>query len=177
MPAAEQTFLPRAIPWRLEAAPTQMPTAPRARMVCGAKRVRSLYLPPMPGVTPKLPTTTPPEGLASLSTINGATMRLCRADLPASARSSRLKSCSHLKSAGTGGRDGLRRKALPEPLPSSDARSDPQAFHHNPARRPGLALHYQWRDYAPLQSRPPCPAPYRIAAGGSCIMRARPPRI
>ena len=41
-------------------------------MVCGAKRIRSLYLPWMTGVTPKLSTTTPPKGLASLSTINGA---------------------------------------------------------------------------------------------------------
>ena len=55
-----------------------------AGTVCGAKRIRSLYLPWMTGVTPKLSTTTPPEGLASLSTINDATMRLCRADLPAS---------------------------------------------------------------------------------------------
>ena len=41
-------------------------------MVCGAKRIRSLYLPWMTGVTPKLSTTTPPKGLASLSTINDA---------------------------------------------------------------------------------------------------------
>ena len=60
-------------------------------MVCGAKRIRSLYLPWMTGVTPKLSTTTPPRGLASLSTINAATMRLCRADLSASAHSSRLE--------------------------------------------------------------------------------------
>ena len=60
-------------------------------MVCGAKRIRSLYLPWMTGVTPKLSTTTPPKGLASLSTINGATMRLCRADLSATAHSSRLE--------------------------------------------------------------------------------------
>jgi len=46
--------------------------APRAGMVCGAKRIRSLYLPWMPGVTPRFSTTTPPEGLALLSTINGA---------------------------------------------------------------------------------------------------------
>jgi hypothetical protein len=58
-----------------------------------------------------------------------------------------------------GGRDGLRRKAHLEPLPSLDDRSDPQAFHHNPAQRPGLALHYQCRDYASLQRRPPCPSP------------------
>ena len=41
-------------------------------MVCGAKRIRSLYVPWMTGVTPKLSTTTPPKGPASLSTINGA---------------------------------------------------------------------------------------------------------
>ena len=58
--------------------------APGAGMVCGAKRIRSLYLPWMTGVTPKLSTTTPPKGLASVSTINAATMRLCRADHPAS---------------------------------------------------------------------------------------------
>jgi len=34
---------------------------------------------------PKLSTTAPPKGLASLSAINAATMRLCRADLPATA--------------------------------------------------------------------------------------------
>jgi len=47
-----------------------------------------------------------------------------------------------LPKPGTGGRDGLRRKAHPEPLPSLDDRTDPQAFHHNPAQRPGLALHH-----------------------------------
>ena len=96
-----------------------------------------------------------------------------------------------------GGRDGLRRKAHAEPLPSLDDKSDPRAFHHNPAQRPGLPLHYQCRDYAPLQSRPPCLCsliaagsrshgvpPHRaysserrtaisaVAACGSCIMRA-----
>ena len=44
-------------------------------MVCGAKRIRSLYLPWMTGVTPKLSTTAPLKALASLSTINAATMR------------------------------------------------------------------------------------------------------
>jgi hypothetical protein len=55
-------------------------------VVYGAKRIRSLYLPWMPGVTPKLSTTTPPKGLASLSTINDATTpwRGAFADLPAS---------------------------------------------------------------------------------------------
>ena len=53
-------------------------------MGCAAKRIRSLYLPWMTGVTPELSTITPPKGLASLSTINAATMRLCGADHPAS---------------------------------------------------------------------------------------------
>jgi hypothetical protein len=38
----------------------------------GARRIRSLYLPCMTGVTPKLSTTAPPKGLASLSTIHAA---------------------------------------------------------------------------------------------------------
>ena len=53
-------------------------------MVCGAKRIRSLNLLWMTGVTPKLFTTAPPKGLASLSSLNATTMGLCRADLPAS---------------------------------------------------------------------------------------------
>jgi hypothetical protein len=61
------------------------------RVVCGVKRIRSLYLPWMTGVTPKLSPTVPPKGLASFSTINAATMRLCRADLPVFAHSSRLE--------------------------------------------------------------------------------------
>jgi hypothetical protein len=65
------------------------------------------------------------------------------------------------KRGGAGGRDGLRRKAHPEPLPSLDDRSDPQAFHHNSAQRPGLGLHYQCRDYAPLQSRSSLPRAIR----------------
>jgi hypothetical protein len=64
---------------------------PEAGMVCGAKRIWSLYLPWMTEVTLKLSTKTPPKGLASVSTINAATMRLCRADLPASAHLSRLE--------------------------------------------------------------------------------------
>ena len=47
-------------------------------MVCGAKRIRSLYLPWMTGLPPNLSTTTQPKGVASLSTINAATMGLCR---------------------------------------------------------------------------------------------------
>jgi hypothetical protein len=43
-------------------------------MVCGARRIRSLYLPWMIVGAPKLSSTTPLEGLASLSTIK---VRLC----------------------------------------------------------------------------------------------------
>jgi len=74
---------------------------PEAGMVCGAKRIRSIYLLSPTGVIPKLSTTTPPKGLASLSTINAAiTPRRDAftdlpasggADLPASAHSSRLE--------------------------------------------------------------------------------------
>jgi len=71
---------------------------------------------------------------------------------------------SHRALPGAGSRDGLRRKAHPEPLPPWDDRNDPQAFRHNSAQSPGLVLHYQWRDYAPLRSRPPC-YPSLIAAG------------
>jgi len=59
-------------------------------MVCGAKGIRSIYLPSPKGRPPGLSSTTPPKAPASLSTINAATMRLCRADLPATAHSSRL---------------------------------------------------------------------------------------
>ena len=62
--------------------PASTRAAAGAKKICGAKRMRSLYLPEMTGVTPKLSTTTSPKGLASLSTINAATMRLCRADHP-----------------------------------------------------------------------------------------------
>jgi len=52
--------------------------------------LRSLYLSWMTGLTPMLSPTTTLKDLASLSTIDAATMRLCRADLPATAHSSRL---------------------------------------------------------------------------------------
>jgi len=67
---------------------------PEAGMVCGAKRIWSLYLPRMKAVTAKLSTKAPPKGLASLPTINAATMRLSRADVPASAHSSRIEAVS-----------------------------------------------------------------------------------
>jgi len=53
-------------------------------VVCGAKRIRSLYLPSPTERLPGISTRTPPKGPASVSTINAATMRLCRADHPAS---------------------------------------------------------------------------------------------
>jgi hypothetical protein len=54
-------------------------------MVCGTKRIRSLNLPWMTGVTSKLATTTPPKGPASLFTITAAITprRDAFADLPA----------------------------------------------------------------------------------------------
>jgi hypothetical protein len=83
-------------------------------MVCGAKRIRSLYLPWMTAVTPKLSTPTSTKGLASLSTMNAATMRLCRADLPASAHSSRLEAAP----------TALR---LTEPTPRGEGRPYPRS--------------------------------------------------
>ncbi len=41
-------------------------------MVCGAKRIRSLYLPSVREKPPGLSTTTPPKGLVSFFTINAA---------------------------------------------------------------------------------------------------------
>jgi hypothetical protein len=41
-------------------------------MVCGAKRIRSLYLPLVRERLPGLSTTSPPQGRASFSTINAA---------------------------------------------------------------------------------------------------------
>ena len=83
-------------------------------MVCGAKRIPSLYLPWMTGVTSKLSTRPAPRDPASLSTINAATMRLCRADLPASPHSSRLEA------APTG-------LLLTEPVPRREGRPDPRS--------------------------------------------------
>ena len=59
-------------------------------MVCGAKRIRSLYLPSPTQRPPGLSTTIPPKGPASLYTINGATMRPWRGDPPPQLTPSRL---------------------------------------------------------------------------------------
>jgi hypothetical protein len=67
---------------------------------------------------------------------------------------------------------GLRRKAHPEPLPSFADRKASRAFHHHPDGRPGLPLHYQCRDYAPLQSRPPCHTP-PAGVGGRVVCGAK----
>ena len=69
-------------------------------MLCGAKRIRSLYLPQMTGATSKLSTKTPAKDLASLSTINAATMRLCRADLAAPRHPIAAESRSHREKGG-----------------------------------------------------------------------------
>jgi len=54
---------------------THHPTSPGAtgRVVCGAKRIRSIYIPSPTQRSPGLSTTIPPKDPASLSTINGAT--------------------------------------------------------------------------------------------------------
>jgi hypothetical protein len=96
----------------------------------GAKRIRSLYLPRMIGMPPKLSTTTPPKDLALLSTINGAiTPRpdafadLSRnpsgADLPATAHlQARLHPLTFILSPSQGGEENVfaakgRAEALP----------------------------------------------------------------
>jgi len=48
------------------------PAGAEGRVVCGAKRIRSLYLPFVRERLPGLSTASPPEGRASFSTINGA---------------------------------------------------------------------------------------------------------
>ena len=53
------------------------------RVVCGAKRIRSHYPPLGRERLPGLSTTSTLKGPASVSIISAATMRLCRADLPA----------------------------------------------------------------------------------------------
>ena len=50
------------------------------------KAHRSLYLPWLAGRPPGLSTITPPQGRASLDTINAATMRPCGVDHPAAGR-------------------------------------------------------------------------------------------
>jgi len=80
-------------------------------------------------------------------------MRLCvfaeQTSLPQPARSRResrahRKVSSHPRETGWRRRQGaLRRKAHAEPLPSFAQGKASQAFHHHPARRPGLRLHYQ----------------------------------
>jgi hypothetical protein len=92
---------------------------------------------------PGFPPQPRPKALPRFPLPNDATMRLCRADLPAVAHFIAARSRSHQQQpARTGGRDGLRRKAHPESPPSVADRSDSQAFHLGPAQRPGLALHY-----------------------------------
>jgi len=60
---------------------------PAAGMVCGAKRIRSIYLPSPTGRPPRLSTTTSPErpdfGLHYQWRDHASAWRLCRADLPA----------------------------------------------------------------------------------------------
>jgi len=79
-----------------------------------------------------------------------------------------------LRKKGRRRRQGdLRNKAHPEPLRSLRRRAGLPDFVSHPATRHGVSGYYQWCDYAPLWSRSPCLAPSAVAAGGSCIMRAR----
>jgi len=71
------------------------PAGTPRRVVCGAKRLRSLYLPLVRDRLSRLSPTSPPKGPASVSTINAATMRLCRADLPAANHPVAARSRSH----------------------------------------------------------------------------------
>ena len=104
-------------------------------MLCSAKRIWSLYLLWMTGVPPKLSTTAPPKGLASLSTINGAITprRDAFADLSASGGADLPCHCS-LVAAGS------RSHSVP-----------PHRAYNSERRTPSSG----------------------VAAGGSCIMRAR----
>jgi hypothetical protein len=131
----------------------------------GAKRIRSLYLPWMRGVTPKLSTTTPPKGLASLFTINSAitpwrdafadlSRNPSGADLPATAHSSRL-ACP-----GTAAGKPLPQRPSSQSLPLGEKdgqiRDRSRWFVHNEGLTP--------------VGRQPCPAPVSI-----CLMYERTP--
>jgi hypothetical protein len=98
----------------------QIGAGPGAGPVCGAKRIRSLYLPSMTPVTPRLSTAAPPKGLTSLSVINAAITpwrdafadlsASGGADLPASAHLSRLEAAP--MGAGVDGNIRGRRRWL-----------------------------------------------------------------
>ena len=159
------------------------------------KAHRSLYLPSLAGRPPGLSTTTPPQGRASLDTINAATMRPCRGEPPALARSIAAGSRSHSKPAGAGGRDGLRRKAHrslylpwlagrppglstitpPQGRASLDtinaATMRPCGVDHPAAGRACVLLRSRLGVTA-LQSRPPCRSP--PSAAGRLPLISRP---
>jgi hypothetical protein len=79
-------------------------------VVCGAKRIRSLYLPSLRERPPGLSTTSPLKGPASLSAINDATMRLCKGDLPAASHPLAAGNRSHEKeSSETRSRSPMKR--------------------------------------------------------------------
>ena len=100
-------------------------------------------------------------------TINATTMWLYGAHHPSPTRLNRgwlvpsrsRESRSHQPSAGAGSRDGLRRKAHSEPLPSLTDSKAPRAFHLGPARKAQppspLTVARSRPGVTPLQSRPP----------------------
>jgi hypothetical protein len=67
----------------------------RGRVICETKRIRSHYLTLGQRKAPRTFHHPPPEGRASFSTINAATMRLCGADRPASRHPIAAGSRSH----------------------------------------------------------------------------------
>jgi hypothetical protein len=69
-------------------------------MVCGAKRMRSLYLPSPGQRPPGLSTRTPLKGPASVFTVNAATMRVAEQTTLPHAVQSRLEAAPTRKHLG-----------------------------------------------------------------------------
>jgi hypothetical protein len=171
----------------------------RGRGVCEAKRIgASTFLCRQKGLTdfppqPR-PKTRPPSPLSMARLCAFADLPASDGpDLPAEAHSIATGSRSHQKPARTGEAGGSARQSASEPLPFSVYRKASRTFRPNPDRRPGLPLHYRWRDYAPLPTCPPrtgqtslqkpiqsrleaAPTKNRLAParqGGLCMMGAK----
>jgi hypothetical protein len=124
-----RSCLPQPDPLRSEAAPTANRLAPEAGWSApavpsgqGRKAHRSHYCPSPTERPLGLSTRAPPKGLASLSTINGATMRVCKADRPASRHPFAAGSRSHINPGGAAGRGVYEakrpaKKLIPHPRP------------------------------------------------------------